>query len=227
MSPGPLALIGGKEWDDGCTFDADLLRSVDADDVVVVAAAAAYERPERTIEKARVWFDGLGVSVIDSGVLNRRDAESETLERRVREASFVYLADGSAMHLRSVLKGSRVLRAMTDMWLDGGVIAGSSAGAVVLTDPMIDPRGGAFTLGFGLVRQLTAVPHWEKWTGEKSRRVTSLAPKGSVIAEIEERTALVRWKDGTWTVSGAGSVNLVRDRSPLDLDELSSAVLVG
>ena len=31
---------------------------------------------------------------------------------------------------------------------------------MVLTDPMVDPRGGALTLGLGLVDNLTVVPHF-------------------------------------------------------------------
>ena len=31
---------------------------------------------------------------------------------------------------------------------------------MVLTDPMVDPRGGALTLGLGMVDNLTVVPHF-------------------------------------------------------------------
>ena len=71
---------------------------------------------------------------------------------------------------------------------------------------MVDPRGGTFTLGLGLVRNFAAVPHWEMWTGDRARRMSHLTPRGSVVAEIEEATALVRWPDGSWQALGTNSV---------------------
>jgi len=40
------------------------------------------------------------------------------------------------------------VEALLDTWRRGAVVAGSSAGAMVLTDPMVDPRGGALTVGW-------------------------------------------------------------------------------
>ena len=62
------------------------------------------------------------------------------------------------MHLRSVLKETPLWEAIVEAVGSGGVVAGSMAGAMVLTDPMVDPRGGAFTLGLGLVRGLAVIP---------------------------------------------------------------------
>src|SRR5438270_3888831 len=87
-------------------------------------------------------------------VLRRADAEDEGNVQTVREARFVYLSGGSPMHMRSVLMHSPLWDALVAAWHDGAALAGSSAGARVLCDPMVDPRGGAFTLGLGLVGQL-------------------------------------------------------------------------
>src|SRR5439155_933128 len=80
-------------------------------------------------------------------------------------------------------------------WDDGAVLAGSSAGAMVLCDPMVDPRGGAFTLGLALVAQLAVIPHHDHWSEEKARRTIDLAPEGLPIVGIDERTALLRDPD--------------------------------
>jgi cyanophycinase len=71
---------------------------------------------------------------------------------------------------------------------------------------MVDPRGGAFTLGLGLVNGLTVIPHANTWSHEKARRTFELAPKGCAVVGIDEQTAAVRAPDGTWTASGAGHV---------------------
>ena len=221
---GPLAVIGGREWQEGCDFDAELLELSGSADVVVLPPAAAYENPTRTVAAASEWFAAIGGRVSAVDVLNRRDAESPQHADAVRNARFISLSDGSPLHLRSVLKGSAVWNALVDAWHIGAVVAGSSAGAMVLGDPMVDPRGGAFTLGLGLVRRLAIVPNWETWTGDRARRMTHLIPDHTAVAEVEESTALLRYTDGTWKTAGKGDVTLSLSRQPLELDSLESVV---
>ena len=93
-------------------------------------------------------------------VLDRASANDPGMAAVVRAARFIYLAGGSPLHLKSVLKGSATFEALREAWTGGAVVAGSAAGAMVLTDPMVDPRGGALTVGLGLVDQLAVVPHF-------------------------------------------------------------------
>lgn len=224
-SAGPLSLVGGSEWQTGCDFDADLLAASSSANVLVIAAAAAYEWPDRAIGRAEAWFKELGGTVEGSPVLTRRDAENPEYAAQVREAAFIYFADGSPMHLRSVLKDTLVWRAVVDAHENGAVLAGSSAGATVLGDPMVDPRGGAFTLGLNLLTRMSVIPHWDNWTPDKARRMTQLMPRDVVVAEIPERTALTRWADGRWEMKGAGEVLLTLNREPITTDQLSELTL--
>ena len=116
------------------------------------------------------------------------------------------------MHLRSVLKDSPVWDALLAAWNDGAVLAGSSAGAMVLCDPMVDIRGGAFTVGLGLLVQVAVIPHHDTWSPEKARRTIHLAPAGLPVVAVDEQTAVIRAPDGTWTVEGAGTVDGLRQR---------------
>jgi cyanophycinase len=203
---GPLALVGGGEWREGCTFDRELLEASGADEVLVLPTAAAYEHPERAVETAEKWFAGLGAKVRGLMVLARPDAEQEANAAAIRDARFIYLSGGSPLHLRSVLKDSPAWDALCQAWQGGAVLAGSSAGAMALCDPMVDPRGGAFTLGLGLLAQVAIIPHHNTWSEEKAKRTITLAPKGLPIVGIDERTALIRGTDGAWKVAGVGDV---------------------
>lgn len=221
---GALAFVGGDEWSDGCEFDAELLRASGGSDVLVLPTASAFERPERKVMAAAEWFDRLGAQVEGLMVLSRDDAEDEGAAEAVRRARFVYLSGGSALHLRSVLKGSKVFDALRQAWEGGAVVAGSSAGGMVLTDPMVDPRGGALTVGLGLVSGLAVVPHFgdvhQDVHGEKLHRTVALAPEGLPVVGVPTRSALVRDAAGGWRAWG--QVTVFVDGRPAELSALGS-----
>ncbi len=225
MSPthlGTLALVGGGEWQRDCAFDAELLAISGGTDVLVLPTAAAYEHPGRAVDTATRYFAGLGATVRGLMVLSRPDANDDANAEAVRAARFIYLGDGSSLHLRSVLKESKVWQALEEAWHAGAVLAGSAAGAMVLGDPMIDPRGGAFTVGLGMIEQLAVLPHADTWSPEKAHRTYSLAAGGVRIVAIDEQTALIRDADGAWRSTGAGTVTVYLDGKPAGLDALQN-----
>jgi cyanophycinase len=217
--PGPLALVGGGEWSERCTFDAELL-GWSGGEALVLPTAAAYEHPERLVDRARRGLGRLGASVRGLMVLRRSDAEDPANVAAVRAGRLIYLAGGSPLHLRSVLKGSALWQALVDAWRHGAAVAGSSAGAMVLTDPMVDPRGGAFTVGLALVERLAVITEFGTWSDEKLHRTLALAPRGLAVAGVDEETALVRGPGGAWRVAGAGQVRVFRDRAEAGLGAL-------
>lgn len=222
---GVLALVGGGEWTEGCDFDVDLLREAGDRRVTVLPTAAAFEQPELLVEQARAYFarDGLQAAVDVVDVYTRGAALDEDVAARVARAKFIYLASGSAMHLVSVLKRTPLWDAVQTAYHEGAVVAAAGPSAAVLCDAMVDPRGGGFGMGLGLVTQLTLIPHYDRWSAEKSKRTIELAPAGLALAGIPERTALIRGRDGTWRVSGAGEVQLYKDRKPAGLEVLNGA----
>ena len=217
---GPLVLVGGAEWREGCTFDAGLLEQSGGDEVLVLPTAAAYEHPARAVETAERHFARLGGRVRGLMVLSHADANDPVNAAAVRDSRFVYLGGGSPMHLRSVLKDSALWDALVAAWNEGAVLAASSAGAMVLCDPMVDPRGGAFTIGLGLLAQVAVIPHHDTWSPDKAARTVRLAPAGLPVAAVDEQTALIRHPDGTWSVEGAGAVVVYVDGREAGLEAL-------
>ncbi|MDQ6909509.1 MAG: Type 1 glutamine amidotransferase-like domain-containing protein [Actinomycetota bacterium] len=217
---GPLALVGGCEWRAGCTFDAALLAESGGSEVLVLPTAAAYEHAERKVTEAAAHFAGLGATVRGLMVLHRHEAEDESIADIVSKSSFIYLSGGSPMHLRSVLKDSALWDALVGAWRGGAVLAGSAAGAMVLCDPMVDPRGGAFTLGLGLLPKMALIPHHDTWSTEKAKRTITLAPARLPIVALDEQTALVRRPDTSWAVEGAGKAVVFQDGKEVGLEAL-------
>jgi cyanophycinase len=207
-TPGTLALVGGDEWTQGCTFDATLLANSGSRDVLVLPTAAAYQHPERTVLRAAEWFEELGARVEGLMVVDRASAEDPGMAATVAKAEFIYLSGGSPLHLRAALKKSAVFDGIRAAYAAGAVVAGAGAGAMVLTDPMVDPRGGALTLGLGLVDKLTVVPHFgdehDDVHGQKLERTVAMAPPRLPVVALPARTALIKEADGTWRSEGAG-----------------------
>jgi prepilin-type N-terminal cleavage/methylation domain-containing protein len=73
----------------------------------------------------------------------------------------------------------------------GAAVLGSGAGADALCDPMVDQRGGAYTVGLGLVPGVSVIPRSNTWSKEKVHRTVSLAPTDVVVVELPERTAIL------------------------------------
>lgn len=215
---GTLALVGGAEWTEGCSFDRELLEASGGSEVLVLPTAAAYEKPEKLVVAAAEWFAPLGGEVEGLMVLSRADAEDRGAAELVSRARFVYLSGGSSLHLRSVLKGSAVFAALEAAWRSGAVVAGAGAGAMALTDPMVDPRGGALTVGLGLIAGLAVFTHYgdaaEDAHGEKLHRSVTLAPSGLPVVGLPERSALIRDATGSWRTAGAEVPSVFVDGAP-------------
>ena len=88
------------------------------------------------------------------------------------------------------------------------MLAASGAGATVLCDPMVDPRGGAYTVGLGVVRNLAVFPYHGTAADHLRERSIDLLPSDATLVGIDEETALVRAPDGAWRVAGAGTVTV-------------------
>lgn len=212
---GTLALIGGGEWGEHHqTLDRRLLEISGSKRVVVIPAAASYEHPEAVAATADAHFSRLGVTTTTLPVLNRRDAQDRVNAEAVEGAKFIYITDGSPMHLRSVLKGSALYEALLAAYRGGAVVAASGAGATVLCDPMVDPRGGAYTVGLGFVENLAVFPDHAAAPSHLLQRSIELKPADAVLVGVDTETALVREPGAKWSVAGAGQVTIYAGGPP-------------
>ena len=217
---GPLALVGGQPFHADTVVEADLLAGSGVQEVLVLPTGSAYEHPQRLVDAAVERFRALGASARGLDVLGRPDALDEAIAAEVRAAGFVYLAGTSPMHLRSVLKGTPVWEAVQDAWRGGAVLAASDAGAMVLCDPMVDPRGGAFTVGLGLLPGITVIPGFDLWSEDAVHRTRALSVADHAIVGLHGGCALVREADGAWVGSGPVAPLVFLGGEPASLADL-------
>jgi len=200
---GILAFYGGGPFSANDELDRTLLGEVGAGRVAVLPTADAFEQPERLVASAAAWAERLGVDVEAVMVLQRHDADDPAATDAIAAAGAVYLVGDSSMHLRSVLKDTPVLRAVTGVLAGGGLVVGVGACAAALCDPMLDQRGGAFTIGLGLARGVAVIPEAEQWSEELLHRARSLAD--TTLIELPSGAAAIRRGD-EWELHGDASV---------------------
>ncbi|CAB4365038.1 MAG: hypothetical protein F2681_14910 [Actinobacteria bacterium] len=191
---GTIALQGGGPFSANDDLDARLLQSVGATTVVVLPTADAFERPEILVAAAMNWGERLGVEVEALMVLRRGEAQEMGSANLVRNARAVYLVGDQPLHLRSVLKDTPLFDALKEVLANGGLVVGTGGSADALCDPMIDPRGGAFTLGLALVPGMAVVTEAESWSPERLHRTRKLA--NTTFAVLRTGDALVHTAAG-------------------------------
>ena len=94
--------------------------------------------------------------------------------------------------------------ALGDVLAAGGLVAAVGPSAAALCDPMLDQRGGAFTLGLGLVRGVAVIPAAETWSEERRSRTLSLAD--TPVVELPTGSAVLRSPAG-WELVGTAVVH--------------------
>lgn len=191
---GILALQGGGPFAANDTLDQRLLTTAGANRVIVLPTADAYEHPERLVAAALGWGERLDVEIEALMVMRRGEAMDGGAAAVVRGARAVYLVGDQPLHLRSVLKATPLWEAITAVLDDGGVVAATGGSAAAMCDPMVDPRGGAFTLGLGLAVGLALVTEAETWSADRLHRTLKLA--NTPLVELPSGAALVRTAGG-------------------------------
>lgn len=184
---GVLVLQGGGPFVSNDPLDTEVLSGIDGY-VAILPTADAFENPEVLIAESQKWAHRLGVKTKVCRVFTRTDAHDTTHARMISDAAAVYIVGDSPMHLKSTLIDTPVLEAIRTLAETRLVVAvGGSAAA--LCDPMVDPRGGAYTLGLGVVSEMALITESESWSPERLARSRSLA--NVTVVELPTGAALI------------------------------------
>jgi cyanophycinase len=211
-NPGRLALVGAGEFlAPMAAVDRGLLAWLPARPrVAIVPTASAPDGPAtfaRWLALGEEHFAGLGADVDAIPLATRNDADDPSMAERLSRADLIYLSGGKPRYLLETLHDSPCWAAIQAVYARGGVIAGCSAGAMVLGGEMLAfPGRERTTPGLGLAPELLVIPHF----GEFRIDLTALARPTDprvVVVGIEKGTALVG-RTGDWTVRGLGTVTV-------------------
>ena len=213
---GYLVLEGGAEFG-GRMRDPDLRAlelagGFDAPLRILPTAAAPDQNHHRAGSNGVRWFKGLGARDVESVlVIDRKNANNPQLANELRRARLIYLLGGFTHYLGQTLKDSLAWRATLDAFNNGAVIAGSSAGAMVMCEFYFDPGAGQVEQGLNLIPNSLVLPHHNTFGKRWATQLLKKLPDITLIG-IDEQTGMIDEGDvRMWKVHGAGNVTLYQD----------------
>ena len=214
--PGALIIIGGGEDKTG---DREILKAV-AERArggrLVIATVASHE-PDGYFEAYKDAFEPLGITdLVELYVNSRRDALKPEVCEILTGASGVFFTGGDQLRIASQIGDTPIEHAIKELYANGGVVAGTSAGASAMSETMLVAGPGRETYrigelhmapGLGLLPDVIIDQHFAE-RGRHGRLVGAVAHNPRILGlGVDEDTAMVVEGD-RFTVIGAGGVHV-------------------
>ena len=219
---GRLLIIGGREDKVGGKVILRALADLVGSGKLVVATLAS-EKPAEQWADYEAALRGLGVRhLYHLQVASRADAESPKVIGVLEGATVVFFTGGDQLRLTSLLGDTPVFSRCYEIFARGGAIAGTSAGASVMSETMIvggnngdkeqSPRLGDLlhlAPGFGFAKDMVIDQHFAE-RGRVGRLVGVVAQNPRILGiGLDENTAIEVEPFRRFRVLGDGSVYVV------------------
>src|ERR1051325_4132924 len=228
-----LIIIGGHEdRSNDSAILGEVARRVGSGKLVV-STVAIPNNPEGLVEQYEKAFRALGVKHLYKLEINdREEATRESKARILEGATGVFFTGGDQMKITSQVGDTLIFRRIQEIYEEGGVIAGTSAGAAVMSETMLvdggdeesHKIGGSLRMapGLGLISGVIIDQHFME-RGRIGRLIGAVAqnPKNLGIG-IDEQTAIVVERGNGFYVLGSGAV-YVLDGSEVTYSNIAEA----
>lgn len=222
---GQLVIIGGAEEREGeCKILREFVRRSGGLEAQIVVMTVATELPREVGDDYIRAFERLGVKnvrIVDT--VTRSDTESSTSLEAIEKATGVFFTGGDQARITEILKDTHIEKLLHQKYAQGAVIAGTSAGASMMSDTMIlegdsetNPRPEIVEVeeGMSFLPEAIVDQHFAE-RGRLGRLLAAVARHPHLIGlGIDENTAIVV-NDGQFQVVGEGACTVV------DLSEIS------
>ncbi len=197
--------------------------------IVVIPTAS---RLKNTGSRYLELFDELGAgNAVAIPLQTRADGDREDHLRTLRDATGIFLTGGNQLRLSTVLGGTPIAQAIRRLNADGVHVAGTSAGAAILSEHMIaggksgaTPSPDMVTLapGLGLTNTVIIDQHFRQ-RDRLGRLLTAVSYNPFVVGlGLDEDTAAFIDPGGVFEVVGSGAVTVV-DPSRLEHSSMGTA----
>ncbi|MBY3266862.1 MULTISPECIES: cyanophycinase [Rhizobium] len=214
---GTLIIIGGHEDHDGERVILKEVAKHVRDGKLVLATVASHE-PEGYLEKYQRSFGDLGIPHVTELYIEERDqATSEDKLAGLRDVGAVFFSGGDQLRITSLIGDTPIYEHVHEIFANGGVIAGTSAGASAMSDTMLVRGSNASSFrigdlsmapGLGLLPNVIIDQHFAE-RGRIGRLIGAVSQNPRVLGiGIDEDTAIVV-RGHRFEVIGTGAVYLV------------------
>ena len=219
MKRGRLILAGSGEFTPAMDdLDREILSSIAkprARVAIVPTASGLEDTPDSWAALGDAHFAALGADVVAVMVLRRDDAWEQRWIDALRDVDWVYFSGGRPQHAINVLAGTPFWDEVLRRHRSGAVLAGSSAGAMMLGEKSYAPddfdaaglpQRVSVRDGLGVLGGHFVVPHFDLLSQLPPERVQvwiAAWPEGLRGIGIDEETAIVEGMN-EWTVRGRG-----------------------
>ncbi len=217
--PGPLVIIGGAEDKTGeCKILREFLRLGGGTEARVLVMTVATELPiEVGMDYVEV-FKRLGAADVRTfDVSDRQAANRDSAVELIRDATCIFFTGGDQLRITKLLGGTRIDAALHDTLAQGTPLAGTSAGASMMSSTMIvegeaetNPRINIVQMAPGMefVDGVVIDQHFAE-RGRLGRLLSAVAQYPHHLGlGIDEDTAVVV-RGQTLRVIGRGAVSVV------------------
>jgi len=230
MTRGPLVLCGSGEFTTAMVdVDRAILAGIGTRRVrvaIVPTAAGLEDTPKAWVAMGTAHFAALGAEATGVMVLNRADAEDPRHCASIADADWIYFSGGKPGHVVETLSGTPFWSAVLARHRAGAVLAGASAGAMMLGSRTFHfpdgldtnglPRRVAVRDALGLLPGILVAPHFDAVPVEWWRSSADIWPESHRMLGIDEDTAIVERADG-WAVVGKGRALVFRSLDDRDV----------
>lgn len=214
-----LIAVGGGELSEAAdVLDVFLGLVRQKSDARIVVMTIATQEPESAGRKYNNLFRKKGikhVGVVD--ISQRDDSFNESSLKKVEECDAIFFTGGDQLNVTSLLGGSLLHNVIHERIEEGIIIAGTSAGAAMMSNSMIisgrsdiAPKVGCVKIapGMDLLRGTIIDTHFSE-RGRHGRLLTAIAhyPQDLGIG-IDEQTAVVV-RENEFEVCGRGVVTII------------------
>lgn len=228
---GNLIIIGGAEDKKG---EKSILKEVcsklDKEKDILVVATIASQLPEELGNEYKSIFEDLGVKNIKIlNIRERKDACDLSNVQIIEEASLVFFTGGDQLRITSLIGGTQLYLRIKEVYKNGCIFVGTSAGASVMSDTMVvtgpdeeSPKKCTLKMapGLGLIKGVIIDQHFDQ-RGRIGRLLVGIAENPQSLGiGIDEDTAIVVNEKGELKVIGSGAIYII-DGSSISYSNVS------
>ena len=233
-SNGHLVIIGGGDFPDYVMQKIiDLAGGKDSKIIVIPnASSEPIESGESNVDE----FIKMECSNVNYLYCNREEANQDSIIKKLDGVTGIFFGGGDQAFLTRDLLGTKLLAAIKNIYKNGGVVSGTSAGAAVMSEVMITgnelknddstdifitiEKGNVENIeGFGFLNTVIIDQHFIK-RKRLNRLISMVLENPDLIGiGIDEETSIVVNPDETFEVLGENQVMIFNPINSLNIKE--------